>query len=68
MDSNEKHYVCLYCGDFMGLSESALKIFGKPMCCGNNMINIDFNKVYAIISALDALKKNLESEILKDVI
>ncbi len=66
MDNNEKHYICLYCGDFMGLSKSALKIFGKPICCNIGMVGIDFDKVYAIISALDVLKKNLENEILKD--
>lgn len=61
--------VCLYCGDTMEYpNEKQMKIFGKPICCEFEMLRIEREKIHVIVRSLDTLKKNLEEEILKNIL
>ena len=60
----DKLNVCLYCGRTQkALTKEQLKVFGKPMCCEYVMAEMDRNKIYVVVKALDELRKNLEAEI-----
>lgn len=60
---------CPYCGEIMnGLTEEQMAIFGRPMCCGYEMVSIDRGKLHMIVRALDKLKEKLEQVILEGLI
>ncbi|MFA5024293.1 MAG: hypothetical protein WC523_05015 [Patescibacteria group bacterium] len=62
----DKLCICLYCGATMkGLTKEQMKRFGRPTCCEYAMVEMDKAKIYIIVKSLDALKKNLEQEILQ---
>ena len=62
--------ICIYCGFFLDTypNEKQMKIFGKPRCCDYDMLKIERNKLHTIVRAIDKLKGNLESELLKGTI
>lgn len=61
--------ICVYCGEMMkSLTKEQIKIFGKPSCCGFDMLVIDKSKIYSIIKGLDVLKNNLEKDSLNGLI
>lgn len=69
MDMLDPLLICIYCGDTMdALTDKQIKIFGKPTCCDFDMLKVEREKLHTIVRSLDNLKKNLESEILKDVV
>lgn len=58
--------VCFYCGDVMEApTKEQIKIFGKPSCCGYDMVLMEREKIHTVVRTLDKLKKNLEDQILK---
>jgi hypothetical protein len=58
--------ICIYCSDIMEApTKEQIKIFGKPSCCGYDMLYIEREKIHTIVRSLDKLKKNLEDQILK---
>lgn len=60
--------ICLYCGDVMEYpNERQIEVFGKPCCCNFNMLQVEREKIHVIVRSLDALRKNLETELLKGV-
>ena len=60
--------ICIYCGDVMeALTKEQIKIFGKLICCDFDMLKIDGNKIHSIVNSMNALKSNLEKEILKGI-
>jgi len=60
--------LCIYCGDIMEYpNERQMKVFGKPICCEFDMLQIEREKIHLIVRALDNLKKNLEEELLKGI-
>ena len=57
--------VCLYCGAIQtAFTKEQAKMFGKQKCCDCLMQEMDRNKIYMVVKALEQLKKNLETEIL----
>ena len=55
---------CVYCGRTQtAFTKAQLKAFGKPTCCEYLMAEMDRNKIYAVVKALEELKRNLEAEI-----
>lgn len=60
--------VCMYCGCTMeNPTKERIKLFGKPTCCGYNMVKIDRNEILVVVKAIEVLKANLEKEILGDL-
>lgn len=60
--------ICVYCGEVMNaLTPQQEKMFGKPVCCGYDMLRIEREKIHAVVRAADKLKENLEAEVLKGV-
>ena len=49
-------------------TEEQASIFGKPKCCGYEMIVVDRNKIHTVVKALDKLKEGLERMILEGLI
>jgi hypothetical protein len=47
-------------------NEEQLEIFGYPVCCEHDMLQVEKNEIYSIIKALDSLKAQLEQELIKD--
>lgn len=61
--------ICIYCGDTMDApTPQQEKIFGKATCCGYNMLKIERDKMHTIVRAMDKLRSNLESELLKGML
>ena len=60
--------VCLYCGEVMEHpTEKQIEVFGKPVCCEFDMLQIEREKIHTIVRSLDNLRKNLETELLKGI-
>lgn len=58
--------ICFYCGDVMDApTKEQTKIFGKPSCCGYDMVLMEREKIHTVVRTIDKLKKNLEEQILK---
>jgi hypothetical protein len=61
--------VCLYCGEVMEApNKEQIKIFGKPICCGYEMVLVERNKILTVTRSLDKLKANLEKQIIQDLL
>jgi len=59
--------ICMYCGDLMDYpSEEMIERFGIPPCCDNDMLCIEKNNLHALLKGIEALKANIENEIIKD--
>jgi hypothetical protein len=66
MQMLDKILICLYCGEVMeALTKEQMKIFGKPSCCGYDMVAMEREKIHTVVRSIDKLKKNLENQILK---
>lgn len=62
----DKIAICFYCADVMEApTKEQIKMFGKPVCCGYDMVAMDRNKIHTVVRAMDKLKKNLEEQLLK---
>jgi hypothetical protein len=62
-------YICIYCGEFIeGMTPEQIKMFGKPQCCGLNMLVIERERIHIIVKSMDKLKANLEKELLRGVL
>jgi len=61
--------ICIYCGDVMEApNERQIEMFGKPICCGFDMLHVEREKMHTVVRSLDNLRQNLEAEILKGVL
>ena len=61
--------ICLYCGDAMNtLTKEQITMFGRPACCGHDMVIMDRSRLRTVVNALDKLKQNLEAKILEGLL
>ena len=61
--------VCFLCGEVMAYpTEQQMEIFGRPECCDFDMLKVEREKIHTIVRALDTLRENLETELLKGIL
>lgn len=58
--------ICLACGEIMNdPTDDQIKRFGRPECCGMEMVAVNISNIHAILKGIDKLKTALEKELIK---